>query len=665
MHDAVAIAESQMRIEKEHREQTLYGACERCQRNGQVCRFEPAKSPLTHIDPDTIDQSQNSPTPSFQTDEPEGFMWPRLLSRLRESFLLDRSTDPFQSSRGVQPNTTHLRSLQPDQIQKLQKAANAFPPQSLARFLLSICNEHGTDSFFYFNQTQLQNEIDEFYANPNSELRQDIGFICLAHAVFALGSQWATMVAPEVNGIALHPGDEDPGRIFHQQARALVPDIIELNCIRSIQATYVIGVYLLPASAFGSSYLYLGLALRKALALGLHREVEAADVDDTEKELRRRLWWAVYSLERCTTVKLNRPRSLDASIIAVRFPTAYSPLDSQQIVNNIDHQIANAQLMMILDRAEEPTTAADALPVEKALKAWKHSLPPNLRLQNIPPNSSSYRATFHLHLNYYFTRIAIGKVSLVTIVRSHLRCHFGEKAQTSKITRQAYALAQSCIKAAQKILQLFEDVRLTGNLTRFSFTDFQGCSISTTIVLLAGIIERDASYERHVRFGLDSLRKMAVGNGTATAGVAFVEGLQTIADEAVEKLGRMEGSPSAAASTPKATKYAEWVEWLSRQSQNPNGGEVEPRQEVDASAGQHFDVRKLSVKCTVYDAANTSQQLLVSTPTTQLPRTQDRADSDLLYDFNPAFVTSQHNEDSMNFMSLTGFDMLGLDFQTQ
>ena len=190
----------------------------------------------------------------------------------------------------------------------------------------------------------------------------------------------------------------------------------------------------------------------------------------------------------------------------------------------------------------------------------------------------------------------MGKVSLVTIVRDHLRCHFGEKAQTSKITEQAYALSQSCIKAAQKILQLFEDVRLTGNLTRFSFTDFQGCSISTTIVLLAGILERDASYERHVRFGLDSLRKMAVGNGTATAGVAFVEGLQTIADEAVEKLGRMENSPSAAAPTSKATKYAEWAEWLSRQSQNPNGGEVEPRQEIDASAGQHFDVRKLSVK---------------------------------------------------------------------
>lgn len=258
----------------------------------------------------------------------------------------------------------------------------------------------------------------------------------------------------------------------------------------------------------------------------------------------------------------------------------------------------------------------------------------------------------------------MGKLSLVTIVRDHLRCHFGEKAQTSEITEQAYDLSQSCIKAAQKILQLFEDVRLTGNLTRFSFTDFQGCSISTTIVLLAGILERDASYERHVRFGLDSLRKMAVGNGTATAGVAFVEGLQAIADEAVEKLGRMEHSPSAVPPTSQATKYAEWAEWLSRQSQDPSAEEIQPRQEVDAAAGQHFDVRR-SGRYTIFDEANTSQQILVAPSSTQLPRSQDRADPDMLYDFNPAFLTGQHNEDSMNFMSLTGFDMLGLDFQDQ
>ena len=137
-----------------------------------------------------------------------------------------------------------------------------------------------------------------------------------------------------------------------------------------MQATFVIGVYLLPASAISSSYIYLGLALRKALAIDLHLETEEVNASDAEKELRRRLWWAVYTLEkyadiadmalnvvtdadhRCTTVKLNRPRSVDTAIITVNLPSPLPTLDVQQAFNNVDHQLANAQLMMILDRVE-------------------------------------------------------------------------------------------------------------------------------------------------------------------------------------------------------------------------------------------------------------------------------------------------------------------------
>jgi hypothetical protein len=113
-----------------------------------------------------------------------------------------------------------------------------------------------------------------------------------------LGSQWATLVRPEGTTSAPSPEDGDPGRIFYQQARNLIPDIIELNSIRTVQATFVIGVYLLPASAISSSYVYLGLALRKALALDLHQESEETSISETDKELHRRMWWTVYSLER-------------------------------------------------------------------------------------------------------------------------------------------------------------------------------------------------------------------------------------------------------------------------------------------------------------------------------------------------------------------------------
>jgi hypothetical protein len=175
---------------------------------------------------------------------------------------------------------------------------NAFPPRPVADFLLSVCIKHGTDSFFYFDQTQFLSEIHQFYTEPSSRLRSDASFVCLAHAAFALGSQWTTLARPDDSASHLSPGDTDPGRIFYNQARALIPDVIDKPSIRSVQAPFVLGVYLLPASAIGSSYIYMGLALRKALALDLHLNPEDMNISSTEKEIRSRLWWSIYALER-------------------------------------------------------------------------------------------------------------------------------------------------------------------------------------------------------------------------------------------------------------------------------------------------------------------------------------------------------------------------------
>lgn len=86
--------------------------------------------------------------------------------------------------------------------------------------------------------------------------------------------------------------------IFHNQLRDLVPDLIEQSTLRSIQVIFLIGVYLMPLSPVGSSYIYMGLALRKALAFDLHQNTDDAVLDEKEVEIRRRLWWSIYSLER-------------------------------------------------------------------------------------------------------------------------------------------------------------------------------------------------------------------------------------------------------------------------------------------------------------------------------------------------------------------------------
>lgn len=207
---------------------------------------------------------------------------------------------------------------------------------------------------------------------------------------------------------------------------------------------------------------------------------------------------------------------------------------------------------------------------EADLKEWKRSLPQNFKLDRIDPKAPSYRTVFHIYLNYYYSWITLGKVSLVSVARSRLRQHLLPEHHTPQVCETVRRLSDSCTKAARKLLQLFENLTNTQNITRFSFTDFQGCSIATIVTLVAGILERDSGYEARVAFGLDCLRRMAAGNMTAQMGVRFVEAVRSITNEAAEKLHcassrRQRHEEDVGSHSTSA--YNQWAEWLTIQEQ--------------------------------------------------------------------------------------------------
>lgn len=192
---------------------------------------------------------------------------------------------------------TRPREMHHSEMTRLRAVIDAFPPRPIADFLLSVFINHATDTFFYFDQDQFLTDLDQFYTTP-TPLRSDAGFVCLAMATFALGSQWTPLERPEGWNASQLPEPVDLGRVFYRHAKTIIPDIIDRPCLRSIQATFVLGVYLMPASAIGTSYVYMGLALRKALASDLHIQSDDMGMSEREREVRRRSWWSIYSLER-------------------------------------------------------------------------------------------------------------------------------------------------------------------------------------------------------------------------------------------------------------------------------------------------------------------------------------------------------------------------------
>ncbi len=273
----------------------------------------------------------------------------------------------------------------------------------------------------------------------------------------------------------------------------------------------------------------------------------------------------------------------------------------------------------------------------------------------------------------------MGKVSVVTVVREHVCAVFRQDQGSPQIDGTVDAASRSCIKSAEKMLRLFEGLTRTGNLTRFSFTDFQGCSIATIVLLVAGIIEEEGNCKTKACFGLDCLRRMTGGNATAIMGIHFVEEVQAISNEAAARLEAMRArrDPAVAKSgTSEASEYSRWAQWLATaaaleaEDGNQSSQQTTPHDTFDVrqprgSRGTfttNSPVSDLVRATSEWEQTAAIQLQQMSTPTYPLSGVGPRALGNMTQDdsliLGAECYPSAYNDDHVYLMGLTGLDVL-------
>ena len=94
----------------------------------------------------------------------------------------------------------------------------------------------------------------------------------------------------------------------------------EARSVENIEAMVLLVVYhLRTASSHGMWYM-IGLAMRTAIDLGLHRKANELNMHPFTVQLRRRLFWTVYYLERVVSMSLGRPFSISDRHIDLELP---------------------------------------------------------------------------------------------------------------------------------------------------------------------------------------------------------------------------------------------------------------------------------------------------------------------------------------------------------
>ncbi|GAA5923003.1 uncharacterized protein JCM15063_003496 [Sporobolomyces koalae] len=146
--------------------------------------------------------------------------------------------------------------------------------------------------------------------------------------LFALGSR----IDP-VPGLA-------PSESYYAKAMANLETIVGLHDLFNVQALLLMVVYSFQAPTAPSTWFLIGIVLRLACSLGLHRELpraQALRMSPYIVQLRRRTFWSAYLIDRMLATSLGRPCSIADEEIDNGLPLDYDVFDT------------------VIDRANPPT----------------------------------------------------------------------------------------------------------------------------------------------------------------------------------------------------------------------------------------------------------------------------------------------------------------------
>jgi transcriptional regulatory protein GAL4 len=217
------------------------------------------------------------------------------------------------------------RSSASEAFSKLLAARTSYP--ELPLYEQPSPNRHITDTMIeaYFSLYHVSYPIihkPTFQAQYSGKVPRPGGgsWQVLAYTIAALGSFTA----------AMEPTSGDIS-IFMAAKSYLSINLLETGNITLVQALTLMSNYLQKRNKPNSGYNYLGIALRMAMGLGLHKEFQAWNISPLRLEIRRRVWWTLFSFDSGANITFSRPLSWPSGGIEATLPLNIN--DSVRLIN--------------------------------------------------------------------------------------------------------------------------------------------------------------------------------------------------------------------------------------------------------------------------------------------------------------------------------------------
>ncbi|EOO01263.1 putative c6 transcription factor protein [Phaeoacremonium minimum UCRPA7] len=316
------------------------------------------------------------------------------------------------------------------------------PPIDIARQLFAAQYTYIGTIFSFTDPASFDQLLFEAYQGPPDLADQDA---CLAYAkvlvILAFGKLYSINQWIDYNG--------PPGFEYFTHALQLLPDAHEEGSILFVETLALVGYFMQNMNRRDAAFLYIGMALRMAISLGLHQEVSSPGLDDATKEHRRRVWWSIYSMDRILCVKSGNPVTIQDDDVGVALPSKlpgepeYCPAVVLRHYTKLS-QICGAITTNIYRRAPKSGTRlmASVQNIILSLSKWHREMPDELRFD--PARLSNSRESVSTLLHYYQCINMTARPLLFHVVQKRLKSGPAEKERDWKA-----GLTQTTIKVIE------------------------------------------------------------------------------------------------------------------------------------------------------------------------------------------------------------------------
>lgn len=166
------------------------------------------------------------------------------------------------------------------------------PTRETAQHLFNAYITRVHPAFPIVGKLNLSNQFQKFIAG--SVQRPPEKWLAIINLIFAIGATYSHLIKAEWEG------DERDHLIYFTRARMLSMNsetIFQHPDLQQIQILGLMTFYLMCISQINRAWILNGVAIREAGALGMNMRNDSANLKDSLKEIRYRVWWALYTLE--------------------------------------------------------------------------------------------------------------------------------------------------------------------------------------------------------------------------------------------------------------------------------------------------------------------------------------------------------------------------------